>query len=544
MRRHSLRNCFLGILFGCLAFQVSAQSFEEGAPTFQSRDEALQVLEEPVPQGLSRREVQGIYQRKDLAAQFLGDDVLREKMLRDWVRDVGSPQAKGSLGGWLVYNSDRPQEGIDLIRENINQLRAENKLPGALMDQAKLIETYSSLRMNDEADEAIRRAELDLRELERLPDQGELPYWKGVARALVLQAKAGHLWRAARYDEAAKVVQESNRLFSTLEPLWPTLKNIRRKNNDMNAWLRGIIRYATIRIDQGELFEAERAIRQAVYFSEKRARLGEHTGLLRTVSRLKFRQGDYEGGLKYSKEALQVFQERRRSERSQPYLWQRNTMKSHLAGLQKWGDLYEEIQRDDELVRNDKLLTRIVRNPGARWLAYLKNSRIDDAIKVCRDWLKDGDKVFGPNHPYTAFRRGALAAALAHSDRPSDRQEALALFRLAYKDLTVSATLLNQQDYPYRLWLKNFIFESYIQLLLTLPEANQPSIQSEIFSVASFTSGSSVQQAINDAAARTKISDSALAELVRKDQDAARELEALYDFVSALTTNRNNSPRS
>jgi hypothetical protein len=120
----------------------------------------------------------------------------------------------------------------------------------------------------------------------------------------------------------------------------------------------------------------------------------------------------------------------------------------------------------------------------------------------------------------------------------------LALFRLAYKDLTVSATLLNQQDYPYRLWLKNFIFESYIQLLLTLPEANQTSIQSEIFSVASFTSGSSVQQAINDAAARTKISDSALAELVRKDQDAARELEALYDFVSALTTNRNNSPRS
>ena len=532
MRRHPLRNCFLGILFGCLAFQVSAQSFEEGVLAFQSRDEAQRVLEEPVPQGLSRQDREGIYQKKDLAAQFLGDDVLREKMLRDWVRDVGSPQAKGVLGGFLIYNSDRPQEGIDLIRQNVARLEREKKLPGAAMDQAKLIETYSSLRMIDQAEEAIKQAEDNLRIISRLPDQGELPYWKALANALVLQAKAGHSWRAAKYEDAARQALESNHLFSTLEPFWPTLKNPRRKNNDTNAWLRGIIRYATIRIDQGDLFEAERAIRQAIQFAEQRGRFRSHAGLLRTISRLKFRQGDYEGGLKHVGEALDVFERRGRSKRSQPYLWHRNTMKSHLAGLQRWDDLYAEIARDDELVGQDALLSRVVRNHGVRWLAYLKNNRIDDAVAVCRDWLKGGEKIFGPNHPFTAFRRGALATALAQSERPEARQEALGLFRIAYKDLTVSATLLNQQDYPYRLWLKNFIFESYIQLLLTLPEANQTSIQSEIFSVASFTSGSSVQQAINDAAARTKINDPLLAELVRKDQDAARELEALYDFVS------------
>ena len=532
MQIQRLRSLFTGVLLSLCVGQVGAQFGGNNSLTFGSAEQAKRILEEPIPQGLSRQQAEGVYQRKDQAAQFLGDDVLREKMLRDWVRDVGSTQSKGVLGGFLVYNSERVQEGIDLVKQSIAQGKAENKLIGAALDQAKLIDTYSSLRMIDQAEEAIKQAEDNLRFIARLPDQGELPYWKSLARAVVLQARGGHLWRVAKYEDAEKIILESNTLFSTLEPFWPTLKNPRRKNNDTNAWLRGIIRYAMIRIDQGDLFEAERAIREAVQFAEKRGRVRSYDGLLRTISRLKFRQGDYERGLQFTRQSLEVFETSGRSKRSQPYLWHRNTLKSHLAGLQRWDELYAEIQRDDELVSQDELLTRVVKSPGVRWLAYLKNGRVIDAVKICRDWLKGGERIYGPSHPYTAFRRGFLAVALAESERKEDKEEALRLFRQAYAEITVSASLLNQQDYPYRIWLKNLIFESYIQLLLDLPEANEPSIQAEIFSVASFSSGSSVQQAINDAAARTKIGDPVLAELVRKDQDAARELDALYDFVS------------
>ena len=542
MQTRRLLSLFMGALLGLCAGQVSAQYGGDNSPTFGSAEEARRILEEPIPQGLNLRETEGIYQRKDLAARFLDDDSLREKILRDWVRKVGSPQAKGTLGGFLVYNSDRPQEGLDLIHANVDQFRSEGKLAGAAIDQAKLIEAYSSLRMIDKAEEAIRTAESYLQGVARLPDQGELPYWKTLARALVLQSKSGHLLRAAKFEEAAREVQESNRLFASLEPLWPTVKNPRRRNNDTNAWLRGILRYAIIRTDQGELFEAEQAIREAIQFSEKRGRVRSRTELLRVISRLKLRQGDYQEGLRHIKEGLEVFETRGRSKRSQPYFWHRNTMKSHLAGLQKWDELYDEILRDDELAGQDELLIRTAKSPGVRWLAYLKNGRTSDAIAVCRDWLKGGEKVYGASHPYIAFRRGSLAVSLAQSERLEDKQEALRLFRQTYADLTISASLLNQQDHPYRVWIKSFIFESYIELLLELPEVNQPSIQAEIFSVASFSSGSSVQQAINDAAARTKISDPALAELVRKDQDTARELDAFYDFFSGASEESKQVP--
>lgn len=533
MRATQRCSLFFVMLLSLAVFPVGAHSFEDDSSNFESAEQARLVLDEPIAQGLDRRELEGVYRKKDLAAQFLGDDALREKMLREWVESVGSPQSRGALGGFLVFNSDRPQEGINLIQENINRLKAENKLPGAVLDQVKLIETYSSLRMVDKADEVIRRTETDLKLITRLPDQGELPYWKTRTQALFLWAKAGHLWRSAKYEDAANVSEESIRLFATLEPYWLTLKNPHRKNSDTKAWQRAIVRYATIRIDQGELFKAEEAIRQAIDFNERSGgQTKSHPGLLRTISRLKFRQGDFQEGLRYSSEALAVFERRGRSPRSQTVLYHRNTLKSHLAGLQRWEELHAEVMRDDEIVGQDKLLARIARNSGVRWLAYLKNNRTDEAIQVCREWLKGGEKIFGANHPFTAFRRGSLAIALGQSNRIEDRKEALSLFRQAYGDLTASASLLNQQDHPYRLWFKNFIFESYIQLLLDLPEVNQPSIQAEIFSVASFSSGSSVQQAINDAAARTKIGDPVLAELVRKDQDAARELDALYDFVS------------
>jgi hypothetical protein len=63
------------------------------------------------------------------------------------------------------------------------------------------------------------------------------------------------------------------------------------------------------------------------------------------------------------------------------------------------------------------------------------------------------------------------------------------------------------------------------------------------FAMAEWLAGSSVQQALSDAAQRTRFSDPRLQELLRQEQDIGRELDVLYRYINQQASEPRQTPQ-
>ena len=124
----------------------------------------------------------------------------------------------------------------------------------------------------------------------------------------------------------------------------------------------------------------------------------------------------------------------------------------------------------------------------------------------------------------TAQTRGTLAMALAAS---GNRGRALNDFRRALP------VLLAHTGGAVRATRLRYILEAYIELLIGQPQPGVEAI-AESFRVADAARGSSVQRALFESAVRASISDSELAAIVRKAQDARVRLGVLTSLLGRL----------
>ncbi|HKX06805.1 MAG TPA: CHAT domain-containing tetratricopeptide repeat protein [Stellaceae bacterium] len=165
-----------------------------------------------------------------------------------------------------------------------------------------------------------------------------------------------------------------------------------------------------------------------------------------------------------------------------------------------------------------------------RIIAMLKTGRAAEALDHVSRVAEARLKNLGPSHPATLETQGLRAAALYYSGR---KDEALAAFREAVPKLIQTSRVNDSGDSApiLREMQMRFVLETYIGLL---SERRDAAAAGEAFALADVIRGQSVQRALAQSAARVSVRDPALADLVRREQDARSQINALFALIANI----------
>jgi CHAT domain-containing protein len=163
---------------------------------------------------------------------------------------------------------------------------------------------------------------------------------------------------------------------------------------------------------------------------------------------------------------------------------------------------------------------------GSRIMSLYASGQLDAGIAAAEQLVKKQIGRVGEAHFDTASSRGTLAIGLMRAGRDAD---AIREFKAAIPVL-MAASRENADDedttaVAARSQRLQGIVEAYLMMLAR--ERNPAGdIGVETFSLADAIRGRSVQQALAASSARSAVSDPALAELVRREQDLAKQVNA------------------
>ncbi|MBL8705990.1 MAG: CHAT domain-containing protein [Rhodospirillales bacterium] len=205
-----------------------------------------------------------------------------------------------------------------------------------------------------------------------------------------------------------------------------------------------------------------------------------------------------------------------------------------------WPDaltVFENLRTD--LKGDTQRLNTALRGDPTYAVALLKAGRNAEALAAATAARGIAATLFGERHPATAEAIGARAAALSALGR---RDEAMADFRLAMPILIDAATGPYAGESGARSQRLRFTVEAYLGELARGIAAGPGGVQAtgaqtlavvdQMFRAAEAARSRTLLDAIATAAVRSGLKDRALADLIRRDQDAARRVVALYDSLA------------
>jgi CHAT domain-containing protein len=164
---------------------------------------------------------------------------------------------------------------------------------------------------------------------------------------------------------------------------------------------------------------------------------------------------------------------------------------------------------------------------GARIYSLYATGQIAEGLAAAQALLAREIKRVGDKHFDTAAARGVLAVGYMRSGRDA---EALREFRAAIPVMMTAAGENADDDdttvVAARRGRVQNVVEPYMQLVAKLAPEPGRDVAAETFTLAEAIRGRSVQQALASSSARMVAKDAALAELVRKEQDLAKQINA------------------
>jgi CHAT domain-containing protein len=376
----------------------------------------------------------------------------------------------------------------------------------------------------------LKAATRTLRQLEYAADgavygrRQSLPERNPVIRAenesAVMATRAAVLQAAGQLDEAEKYWRQSIRRLDA----FPT-----------NRWAKTrrelrMSRLAECLLRQGRLVEAEIEARATI---RDRARNYEalpwsydQPGTVTLLARILRAQGRYAESETLARAAAAAFKQGGASPiASLPVIAPRLEMAAVLAAQGRWSESLDEYRSAQNDLADDRLWDRLVVTDPAFLYALVRAGRLLEATGALDRALVETERTRGATHGTTAELRGLRAIVhLANGERA----KALQGFRLASAALIDRRTerddeVTTEGEQGLRL---RTIFGAYVGQLAADGDT------AEAFRIAEVVHARSVQRALDASAARAAARDGALADLVRREQDAAKQIAALQGLLA------------
>ncbi|MCH9050261.1 MAG: CHAT domain-containing protein [Proteobacteria bacterium] len=301
-----------------------------------------------------------------------------------------------------------------------------------------------------------------------------------------------------------------------LGKIWPDMLPNRRS------------RLAYILLRQGRLVEAEIVARDTLL--EVLGTSGKYSkgtaGLVYRLAGILNEEGRHEEGAALARAALDIYRTIGTPEGALVL----NVARSYLATSHiALGDFGEALATFDAIAEGmaenrASFEAFFADNPLWAW-AELKAGRPAEAKERLETAFQRRMRRLGAKHYTTAETRGLLAVALAMT---GEREAALAAFAEAVPIL-MSRSRRTASGEAARDMLRTYIIESYIAALVEIGDQGiGGDTVAEAFRLASMIRGQSVERALSASSARAAAGNPDMADLVRREQDAQKQISSLF----------------
>ncbi len=485
------------------------------------------ILDEPIPPGALNLTRNEIYRRKDLAAFRLGDNVARERVLREWA-------AIEDTGRWnlriLLAATDKRDEayriGEEMLQARRSPINAVRLRMSLAMDHLQDGQVPQAKKLIDEAEAIVRR------DFPAIVLRGDSEFWKVRAEIELHQAKASMARRQGRWaegiEQARLAVDKGKRLHK--------LMNLPITDSDRTYALASLIRMGVELARQqqgaGQYAEAEWTLRDLY-------RTSREWGFDDKYLHILYQQvGDYYAAIGRPADALgyvvraeKILADTGLGRGSARWHSTQMSQVTALCVAGRWSEAWARLQDVDAAMtvpgKGPRRITAQEQLLGA--YVQLRLRRHEAALSPLLAGVEQRSAFVGPDHYFTAVQRGLWASALAGTGQTA---EARTQFARALRGLTAPESLTGDfaEDALQR-QVRRFILEAYVELLAGSAGRDAEDAE-KVFEVAEQLTASSVQQALSEAAVRAGVGTPGLAEIIRKEQDARNEHAALSAYIS------------
>ena len=301
------------------------------------------------------------------------------------------------------------------------------------------------------------------------------------------------------------------------------------------------VQLADVLLRQGRLLEAENEARKALLGAlSKRGRYSTHTALiLKGLIDVIFEQGRYTEAETLARARIDIYQKTGSAADSVLLAGARDQVGAVLVAQDRWQEALAEYEAIRAGMKGDSDDYR--KYFGGNWgwaLALLGANHPEQAGAILRVALERNQRRLGEKDPATAEVRGLMGMVYAAR---GEKGRALKEFREATPILLTRSPEVEEEgaSRPARDQRLNRILTSYMGLLADIKGTSHEretgvDAAVEAFRLAEVARGKSVQRALDAGAARAAAKTPALADLVRREQDAKKQVSALLGVLANI----------
>jgi len=486
--------------------------------------------DQPPPDTTSARTLANFYYEHGLAAREIG----RAKQEIEDLRKAAEFAARGAeaseheilyeLGVAEVYGGSISR-AIDFVRQAITKVPF-NRRGAAIKMHGLLANWYANLGDLEAADyERTRTTALVAQSALWLNLRREwIAFWNSqaaIAQGVVLAARGKFEEAEPSYRRAVAVLAGD-----------PVASQHRFLDIQM-------MRLAFLLVRQGRLLEAENEARAALSGSlRKFGRNSAATGTaLRVLTRVIFEQGRFQEAEALARAAVDIFERAGVGPESVMMAWALDELGAALVAQGRWQEALAVYEAMRQGMAGDPQTYEKMLAGNIGWaMALLNTGRPGPALEMLETAFGRQRRLLGESHPFTAEARGLRAMAYAAmGDRRRAVQECQAATRVLLKrSLEVEDENAIQTARERRVVV---ILTACVRLLGEIrgtPLEREAGLDAaaEAFRLAEVARGRSVQRALNASAARGAAKAPALAEVVRREQDAKNQLGAVFGLLA------------
>jgi CHAT domain-containing protein len=426
-----------------------------------------------------------------------------------------------------------PKKALDVLQRQ----RAAANVPGTKGYQFLANRQIAGImiQMGDisQAEAYLRRSDAPIREART----SGLPGWRRsygiygqnweseieIGRAMLFEARG----QFAQAEASYKLAEQRKR--AAIRPLLDGADNPPAETLMLQEADATVLSQARMKAKQGRLAEAEVDARRALLARLKDGgKYNPATGkFVLGLADVMVEEGRYEDAEKLARVAVEINQTVGIAPDSLTAVQTLSELGGILTLQRKSQDAIDVYQQIDKAIANwEPQQRQAVEINGSRIQALYTSGQIEQGVAAAEQLVKKSSAKVGDAHFDTASARGTLGIGLMLAGRDAD---AIREFKSSIPIMVDASRDTGDDDdttiVAARSERLQSVVESYFTLLARSKEA-QGDIGTETFALADAVRGHSVQQALAASGARSAVTDPALAELVRKEQDFSKEINA------------------